>query len=56
MPTVLTLSPVQCYFVYVVCTPLSLRQFLYKFDACRHDSRQPPGMTVPPGPLSSLRS
>jgi len=55
MPFPHRLPPVQCHFVYVVCTPLSLSQSLYKFDAYRHDSRQPPGMIAPPGPLSSLR-
>jgi hypothetical protein len=55
MPSLARLPGVSCHFVYVVCMPLSLRQSLYKFDAYRHDSRQPPGMTVLPGPLSSLR-
>jgi hypothetical protein len=55
MPTCRPLPLMQCHFVYVVCAPLSLRQSLYKFDACRHDPKQPPGMTVQPGPLSSLR-
>jgi hypothetical protein len=55
MPTVLRLPLKQCHFVYVVCTPLSLRQTLYKSDACGHDPKQPPGMTVEPGFLSSLR-
>jgi hypothetical protein len=49
------LSPMQCQFVYVVCTRLSLRQSLYKSDACGHDPMQPPGMIVESGSLSPLR-
>jgi hypothetical protein len=55
MPPRPRLPGVPCHFVYVVCTHLSLQQSLYKFDACRHDPKQPPGMTVLPGPLSPLR-
>lgn len=50
-----SLSPQQYHSVYVVCTPLSQRQSLYKFDACGHDPKQPPGITVQPSPLSTLR-
>jgi hypothetical protein len=55
MPTISRLSPRQCHFVYVVCTPLSPPQSLYKLDAYGHHPKQPPGMTVEPGSLSSLR-
>jgi hypothetical protein len=55
MPALRSLSPMQYYFVYVVCTPLSSPQSLYKCDAYGHDPKQPPGMTVEPGFLSLLR-
>jgi hypothetical protein len=55
MPFPNPLPPKQCQFVYVVCTPLSLRLSLYKSDACGHDRKQPPGMTVEPGSLSQFR-
>jgi hypothetical protein len=55
MPPVSRLPGASCHFVYVVCTPLSGRLSLYKFDAYRHDSRQSPRMSVLFGPLSSLR-
>jgi hypothetical protein len=50
-----SLSPKQCQSVYVVCTPLSLPQSLYKSDAYGHHPKQPPGMTVESGSLSLLR-
>jgi hypothetical protein len=55
MPSLPRLSSLQCHFVYVVCMPLSLRLTLYKFDAYGHHPKQPPGMTVQPASLSSLR-
>jgi hypothetical protein len=55
MPSLHALPPMQCHFVYVVRKPLSRRLTLYKFDAYRHHPKQSPGMTVQPGPLSSLR-
>jgi hypothetical protein len=55
MLSLFPLPGASCHFVYVVCMPLSLRQSLYNFDAYRHDSRQPPGLNVPPGLLSPLR-
>jgi hypothetical protein len=55
MPTIRHLSPQQYHFVYVVCTPRSQPQLLYKFDAYGHHPKQPPGMTVESGSLSLLR-
>jgi hypothetical protein len=55
MPPFSCLSPKQYHVVDVVCTRLSLRQSLYKFDACGHDPKQPPGTIVQPGSLSPLR-
>jgi hypothetical protein len=48
------LSSMQYHSVYVVCTRLSRRLSLYKFDACGHDPKQSPGITVQPGSLSPL--
>jgi hypothetical protein len=55
MPAPNQLPRKQCHFVYVVCTPLSPPQSLYKSDAYGHHPKQPPGMTVEPGSLSPLR-
>jgi hypothetical protein len=53
MPSLHHLPPVQCHFVYVVCARLSLRQSLYKFDACGHH-REQPGILAQACPLSLL--
>jgi hypothetical protein len=54
MPSLQTLPLTQYHIVYVVCTRLPLRQSLYKSDACGHDPKQPPGITVQPASLSPL--
>ncbi len=43
------------HFVHVVCTHLSVRQSLDRFDAYGHHQEHPPGPFVLPGFLSSFR-